>query len=147
MKNNATCPVELITVSESQPRIVAAEVIVLCILFVWLRSWIIPAFLLIDFFFRAFKYEKYSWLAGSAKLIIKKFDIGGKKTDIAPKRFAATLGFGILFIVLILDFLGEILLSVYVIIVLLFFAVLESALGLCVGCKIYQWIHYLRQRR
>ncbi len=147
MEKALACPVTLITVHDKQPRIVAGFVALLMLIFLFTNYIWINLFLFVDFFLRAFGFGKFSLLGLISGQIVKRFHIKGKGVDIAPKQFAAKLGFFMtLFISLSYWLLGDIITTGFAII-LLFFALLESVFGICVGCKIYQfllqigWIH------
>src|SRR5690606_42087337 len=86
------CPVDFVTINEYQVRWTALLVLVLTASFIVSGYWFIPAFLVIDFFLRAFKLGKYSLLGQSGGLLVKVFGMGNKAVDRAPKRFAAWIG-------------------------------------------------------
>lgn len=138
MSNNLFCPVDLVTVHDKQPRIVAGFVALLAIAFLWTDNWLIVAFLSIDFFLRAFKFGQYSPLGLLAGQLVRKLHIKGKPVDVAPKRFAAKLGWIFTLLILLVYAFVNVAFAHYITVVLLVFALLESVLGYCVGCKSFQ---------
>src|SRR5690606_15361045 len=98
------------------------------------------AFLVIDFFLRAFKLGKYSLLGQSGGLLVKVFGMGNKAVDRAPKRFAAWIGLFFTGAITLLYGVGASSISYILADILLFFAFLEAAFGFCVGCRVYTLI-------
>jgi hypothetical protein len=140
MANNISCPVDNIVINENRVRLTALQVFILSIIFLFTTLWIIPAFLLADFFLRGFGYGKLSPLNMFSGWLVNKLSIRNKPIDQAPKIFAAQLGFviaDILFIVIVVD------LTTLALIIngfLILFSFLESALGFCAGCHIYSFL-------
>ncbi len=138
MQNNQlNCPVDFIPINENKARITAALVMVLMIIYLFTNWWPIMAFLLYDFSLRASKSPHLSLLGRISNIIIHLLNIPNKPVDRAPKRFAAGVGFVITLSIAVL--IGFELFSIVNILacVLIFFAFLESALGICAGCYIY----------
>lgn len=143
MEQGISCPVDLVTIHDKQPRIVAGFVVLIAVLYLLMHTYWLPVFLVVDFFLRSFKLNKYSPLGNLTGWIVKEFKINGKKADVAPKRFAAKLGLVLTILIVGLRLLGYPTISYYLSYVLLIFALLESVFGICVGCKIYQvWITF-----
>ena len=92
MKNTPDCPVDFISVNENKIRLVAFFVFVLAIVFLITNLWLIMAFLIVDFFLRAYNFGKYSLLGILSDAVVKQLKIKNKPTDRAPKRFAAGVG-------------------------------------------------------
>lgn len=137
MDNLTSCPVDLIKINESRPRLVAALVVLLALAGALTQWWGIMLLLSMDFFLRAFKMGKYSVLGNIAKMTIQKFHISGKQVDEAPKRFAAKLGFLFTIAILVLSVTRHMPAAMMVTYVLVLFAVLESVFSFCVGCLVY----------
>ncbi|MFT4203010.1 MAG: DUF4395 domain-containing protein [Chitinophagaceae bacterium] len=138
MNNALSCPVSLVTVHDKVPRIVAFFVVVLSTWSIWSHSWIVVAVMVLDFFLRSFGWSNWSPLGRLSSLIVRSFHLKGKNVDVAPKRFAAKMGLALTSLVLLLDVLGYFRAASYFAGLLIFFALLESVLDYCVGCKIYQ---------
>jgi hypothetical protein len=137
MNDNLDCPVDLVVINENKARIVALFSLMLTVVFLLTSVWLIIAFLLIDFFLRAFKWGKYSLLGILSDVIIKNFKIKNKPVDRAPKRFAAGVGLFITLAMLVLLATGLEITAGILAIVLIFFAFLESVFGFCAGCYVY----------
>ena len=140
MSENISCPVSNITVNENRVRIIALFVFLSSLSYLLEPYWAIPAFLVIDFFVRGFGWGRYSPFNVLSGWIVKKFSIGNKPIDQAPKLFAAQLGFalsGLLLTSAVFSLAG----AGYVIAaILVLFSFLESALGFCAGCHVYTLI-------
>jgi hypothetical protein len=98
---------------------------------------VITGLLGVDFIIRAFVKPKYSPLATLGRGISSGLRLPKKMVDSAPKVFAARIG--VLFTVstTILYAAGLTLAGTVVLAILIICAVLESALGFCVGCQVY----------
>jgi len=123
-------------IQEPVVRIIAIEVVLLSILSFFVNP--IIGFLAIDFATRAYIDPKYSLLSIIAKFIFKTFKLEHKKIALAPKKFAAIIGFAITLFASI--FVG-ISMPVFFVLtsILIIFSFLEGALGFCVGCKLH-WL-------
>lgn len=142
------CPVDFISINENKARITAGIVVLLTGLYMLTSTWIIPAFLVIDFFARGFNFPGYSMLNIISNKLVAAFGVNNKPTDRAPKRFAAKIDF--LFSLAILTFFVLDLKNTALIlsIVLITFAVLESVFGFCAGCHVYSfYTKFLKKRR
>ena len=137
MNNNVQCPVDFVPMNENKARLTAFWVFVLGIVFLLTNWWIIMAFLVIDFLLRANNLGKYSLLAILSDIIINLFKIKNKPTDRAPKRFAAGVGLVFTIGILMLTLLKLDTAVFIVAAVLLLFAFLESIVGFCAGCYVY----------
>lgn len=137
MANDITCPVDFVQVNENQPRLVAAQVVLLTAIFIGTGWWPVFLLLAVDFFLRAFKLGRYSLLGQAATSVVQQWKLSGKKVDQAPKRFAAKLGFIFSLIILTLSVFHQTTIAAYVAVVLILFAILESVFNFCVGCRIY----------
>ena len=137
------CPVDFVSMNENKARVTAFFVLLLGGTFLITNSWVIMAFLVIDFLLRANNLGKYSLLAILSDVVIKQFNIKNKPTDRAPKRFAA--GVGLLFTagILILTLLNLTTAVLIVTSVLILFAFLEAFLGFCAGCYVYSMLNKL----
>ena len=131
------CPVDFVQMNENKARLTAFWVFALGIIFLLTNWWIIMAFLVIDFLLRANSLGKYSLLAILSGVIINLFKIKNKPVDRAPKRFAAGVGLVFATGILILTLLKLDTAVLIVTAVLLLFAFLESIVGFCAGCYVY----------
>ncbi len=145
--NNIECPVDFVSINENKIRLTAGIVFILTLIYLFTGLWIIPAFLLIDFFVRGFNFVSYSLLGIASDKLVAAFSIKQKPTDRAPKRFAAKTGF--LFSAAILVFFAFDLKNIALIlaIVLATFALLESAFGFCAGCHVYSFYTKFLKRK
>ncbi len=136
---NILCPVSSERFNENIPRLIGLFVVILLIAYVILSIWLIPAFLLLDFYFRGFGKGKYSLLLKLAAVLNNKLLLKGQLIDKAPKIFAARLGFVFTFLIVALHLLGLNLISNSLAITLIVFAGLECVANFCVGCLVFTW--------
>lgn len=123
---------------ESKVRLVAFFVFVLILVYVFSNTIFIPAFLVIDFTLRSFKWGKFSLLGFLSDQIINVFKLPLKVVYYPPKRFAVRIGLLFSFLILLFHFCNwnTILLTS----TLAFFAFLESFFGFCAGCYVYGFV-------
>ncbi len=141
-----SCPVSEERINENVVRIIAATVLLIGIFCVWSGNYFAIFFLVLDFCVRSFTSGKLSLLRAIAIKLVKIFGIPMKQTDLAPKKFAARMGFFFcVAIVLLLMFqLTSFVMALTV--VLICFATLESVFAICVGCHIYSlWQHLYKK--
>lgn len=131
------CPVDFVPINENKSRLTAFFVFALTIVYLLNGFWLIMAFLLIDFSLRAFNLGKYSLLGFISDAIIKQLKIKNKPVDRAPKRFAAGVGMVFSLAIIITGYVHQQTIVYALSGVLVFFAFLESFLGICAGCYIY----------
>lgn len=97
-------------------------------------------FLMADFYIRAFTKIKYSPISYASNFLSNTLNLGKKPINKAPKIFAARLGF-VMTTVIVGLFMGGLTTSAMVVGgILVFFASLEFALAICVGCIIYTYL-------
>lgn len=128
---------------ERVARVIAAQVVVMISLS--LVSPFIPlVILLLDFTLRVFfagRGSAFRWLACR---VVSLLPGKPKPTDVAPKRFAALLGFLFSALILSLHLLDLHAIAYALSLLLLVLATLEATIALCVGCIIYQQIQIIR---
>ena len=137
MKTNIQCPVDFVTINENKARLTAFFVFVSGTAFLITGLSVIVAFLMFDFFLRVNNWGKYSPLSILSDVLIRQLKIRNQPVDRAPKRFAAGVGLVFTIGILILTLLHLTIVTLIVTTVLLFFAFLESVVGFCAGCYVY----------
>lgn len=139
----ASCPVSGTKMDERVARVIAAQVVV--IISLSLIYPLIPlVILLLDFTLRAFFAGRGSAFRWIACQIVSFLPGTPKPTDVAPKRFAALLGFLFSALILSLHLLNLHAIAYTLSLLLLGLATLEATIALCVGCIIYQQIQIMR---
>jgi hypothetical protein len=133
--NTVECPVDFVSVNENKARLTAGLVVILSALYILTKLWLIPLFLLFDFF----TLPSNSLLNIISDKLVAIFSIGNKPTDRAPKRFAAKIGFLFSLAVIVCVALGLKNTAIILAIVLVTFALLESGFGFCAGCHVYSF--------
>jgi len=114
-----------------------AVIAITCIIFS--NYWAI-VFLIFDFALRAFTTGKFSVLKFIAIKISDGFSISPKMKDLAPKKFAATLGFVFCLLITATFLLSFYTLALILTAIMTVFAFLESLFAICVGCYIYSFL-------
>jgi hypothetical protein len=141
-----SCPISAERINENVVRVIAfmvAAIAIACIVFS--NYWAI-VFLLFDFAVRAFTSGKFSLLKFMAVKVSNAFSLSPKMKDLAPKKFAATLGFGfslLITAVFLFDLYNAALIFTSIMIV---FALLESLFAICVGCYIYSFLQIFTKK-
>jgi hypothetical protein len=137
MQKTIECPVDFVSVNETQVRTTAFLVLLAAAAWVLTGSVFIIVFLVPDFFLRAFNYGKFSPLNIVSKFIVKQLKLPVKLIDQAPKRFAAKIGLAFTISITVLQLLQYSTAATALAAVLIFFALLESVFGFCAGCYAY----------
>ncbi len=133
------CPVSNELVNERLTRLNAFFTILLVAAGFVFNSVFFPLLLMADFFIRAFTSAKISPVSVLSAGLAKMLNLNKKAVDKAPKIFAARLGFIITLVIATLFLLQLYTASMVVAGILVFFATLEFAFGICVGCIIYTY--------
>ena len=132
------CPISNETVDERTARVCALLVLIpLGLSLALLSPW--PAvFLAADFGLRGFGGRRWSPVARVARSLPAVLGLAPKPTNAGPKAFAAKLGFAFSLAVALAFLLGHHSLGWVLGVPFALCALLESTLGFCVGCRIYQ---------
>jgi hypothetical protein len=144
MPMQSACPVVKETVDERVARLCALLALLPLGLSLFFASpW--PALLLaVDFGLRGFAARRASPVARLAQAIVAMLGWEPRRVNAGPKAFAAKLGCGFSLAVGLALLFGESRLGVAVAVPFAACAILEGALGYCVGCRIYQLWQRLR---
>ena len=137
---NLVCPISDQRVNEHVTRINALLTIVVVVLAFVFNSHFLFAFLMADFFIRAFTEIKFSPIAFTSHYVSNALSLSIKLIDKAPKIFAARLGFLMTTIIAGLFVFNLPAASMVVAAMLIFFAGLELLFAVCVGCMIYTYL-------
>lgn len=134
------CPISQDVVDEKITRINALIGILLIVTAFVMDSSIFLIVLMADFFMRAFTQVKHSLISYVSHRLSNALNLKEKPISKAPKIFAARLGF-LMSLVIVGLFLTQLTTAAMVVAgMLVFFASLEFALGICMGCIIYTYI-------
>ncbi|HKI89216.1 MAG TPA: DUF4395 domain-containing protein [Draconibacterium sp.] len=140
MMKNLVCPISDERVNERVTRINALFTILLMVAGLVFNSVLFFVFLLADFFIRAFTTLKFSPIGFVSSSLVNALNLTKKPIDKAPKIFAARMGFLMTLAITVLSLFDLSLSTIVVSGVLVFFALLEFTLGICVGCIIYTYV-------
>ena len=134
------CPISKDRINEQITRINASLGILFIVFGFVFNLPVLFIFLLIDFFIRAFTKITFSPISYISNSIANTLNLKEKRIDKAPKIFAARLGFFIVLATTILYLFSFQITALIVAAVFVFFATLEFALAICVGCILYTYV-------
>lgn len=140
MIKQLVCPISNEFINERVTRINALLGILLIITGILFNSVIFMAFLAADFYTRAFSHAKYSPISYVSNRMVNALNLNKKEIDKAPKIFAARIGFLMSLTITVLMLLQLNTAVYFVGGILIFFASLEFALAICMGCILYTYL-------
>jgi hypothetical protein len=140
------CPISHQTLDERAARLCALLVLVpLGLALVTGSPW--PALLLaVDFGLRGFGARRLSPLAQLARRLTERLRLRPRPTNAGPKAFAAKLGMGFSLAVTVSLLLGSATMALAWAAPFAACALLEGAVGFCVGCRLYPGWQLVRSR-
>ncbi|WP_316844390.1 DUF4395 domain-containing protein [Pedobacter psychrodurus] len=141
-----SCPVSAERVNENVVRIIAFMVALIAIACIVFSDYWAIVFLLFDFALRAFTSGKFSLLKYIAIKISNALSLSPKMKDLAPKKFAATLGFGFCLLITATFLFDFDTLALVLTATMTVFALLESLFAVCVGCYIYSFLQVFTKK-
>lgn len=144
MKNkimkHLVCPISEEKINEYVTRINAFLTVLLIVAGFALHSALFFIFLLADFYIRAFTRLKYSPVSYISSRLANALNFDKKPIGKAQKIFAARLGF-IMTLAIVALFYFNLSTAAWIVGgILIFFATLEFALAICVGCILYTFL-------
>lgn len=134
------CPISNEKIDERVTRLNALLVILIVIAGFLFDLMIFPVFLAADFFIRGFTRIKFSPLSYISSQMTTVLQLDKKVTDKAPKVFAARIGFIFSLVISVLVLLNFDTAALITGGILVFFASLELALAICMGCIMYTYL-------
>ena len=137
---NLVCPISDERINERVVRLNALFGILLVVAAFVFNTVFFMIFLMTDFYIRAFTKAKYSPVSYLSRSMANALNLGNKSTDKAPKIFAARIGFLFTLTLSVLFLLNLPTPALVVGGILVFFASLEFALAICVGCLMYTYL-------
>lgn len=140
-----SCPISAERVNENVVRIIAFMVAVMAIACIVFANYWAIVFLIFDFAARAFGSGKLSVLKFIAVKIDKSLSLPKQMKDLAPKKFAATLGFAFCLLITAMFLFNFLTLAMVFTTVMVVFALLESLFAVCVGCYIYSFLQLMNR--
>lgn len=142
MKNmkQVVCPISDERINENVTRINAFFGVLFVVAGFVFNSVFFFLLLLADFYLRAFTKTKYSPISFVSNSMANAFNLSKKNIDKAPKIFAARLGFLMTLTIVVLFLLQLKTAAIVVGGILVFFASLEFALAICMGCIMYTYL-------
>ena len=136
------CPVSPERIDENRVRVTALSVVIIMGVYFMTGNSIFPAFLVIDFYIRAFTKLKYSPLSWLSHLFVKSFGTQQVWIPKAPKIFAARIGLLLTMLTTISAMLGLSIVAYVTGATLVIFAFLECGVNFCAGCWVYTYVVY-----
>lgn len=133
------CPISEEKINEQVTRINALLTVLLVVTGFVFQSVLFFIFLLADFYIRAFTQLKFSPISFLSAKLANALNLDKKPIAKAQKIFAARLGFVMTLAISVLLYFNLTTTAIVVGGILVFFAMLEFALAICVGCIIYTY--------
>lgn len=142
MKNmkQLVCPISDERINEQVTRINALFGILLVVFGFAFNAVFFFVFLTADFYIRAFTKARFSPISYISYSMVNALKLNKKSIDKAPKIFAARIGFLMTLAITILYLLQLNTAAFVVGGILVFFATLEFALAICMGCIMYTYL-------
>ncbi|RIJ48872.1 DUF4395 domain-containing protein [Maribellus luteus] len=134
------CPISNEKINEQITRLNAILGILLIVAAFAFQLPVILFFLVADYFVRAFTKAKFSPISYLSHWLTNTLNLGEKAIDKAPKIFAARLAFLLMLAITILSVSELHSAALLIAGIYVFFATLEFALTICVGCIIYTYL-------
>lgn len=135
-----SCPVSSYRINENVVRTAAFFVIILTGLSLYLNNSLLSLLLGFDFALRAFTTGEFSPVKLISKKTTKWLFTKVKLTDAAPKKFAAGIGMTFCLLITIFQILHFTTLASTIGFILIFCALLEGGMGICLGCIVYTYV-------
>jgi len=142
-----SCPISAERVNENVVRLIAFIVALIAICCIFFSNYLAVLFLTVDFGLRAFTSGKFSLLKITASYVTNALKWKPKMTDLAPKKFAATMGFVFCILITAAFIFNFFTASLILTSIMTVFALLESLFGICVGCYVYTFINLISKRK
>lgn len=134
---NSMCPVSFEKIDENIARLNASQAVLFLLLFLFSPwKWII-LIVAADFCIRGFWQPKYSLFAMISKKIITLTKLKPVFVDVAPKIFAARIGFFFCFLLTAAWILNQNAAAWIIGLMFAACALMEAAFRFCVACRIY----------
>lgn len=140
MMKQLLCPISDERINERVTRLNALLGILFLITGFATNSIFFFIFLSADFYVRAFTKTKFSPISYVSHQMANTLNLQKKSIDKAPKIFAARIGFLLTLAITVLFLLNFYTAAIIVGGILAFFASLEFALGICMGCVMYTYL-------
>jgi hypothetical protein len=140
MMKYLVCPISEEKINEHVTRINAFLTVLLVVAGFVLNSVFFFIFLMADFYIRAFTQLKYSPVSYISSRLANALNLDKKPIGKAQKIFAARLGFIMTLAFAVLFYFNLTTAAMVVAGILVFFATLEFAFAICVGCIIYSYL-------
>ena len=139
-----SCPISTKRVDSNMVRIIAFQIMLLTVLFIFTQEKLITALIFVDFILRALRFPQFSPLTMTARALLTFFSVEPKLSDEAPKRFSLYLGVAISFLIALFILLGVVKVALFLALILLTCALLEALFDFCIGCKLYYVIQIIK---
>ena len=143
MLKNTFCPISNKKTDEYAARLVASFTVILFVVYILTSSVIPVLFLVLDFFIRSIEKPKFSPLAIVSKWILRLLQTKPHLINAGPKIFAARIGLLFTFLIALSALAGFDILALIFTAIIGICALLEAAIGFCLGCKIYPFMYKL----
>ena len=140
MLNTLVCPISNEKIDSYLSRMTVFFNVLLMLVFIITHQPVFLVLVVIDYFIRAFLKVKLSPIRFFAKFIRGLIKIEAKYIDLAPKIFAARLGFAFSFSALIVFLANFSVLSISITAFLMTLSTLDAVFDFCLGCLVYNYL-------
>ncbi len=134
------CPVSTEKIDENIARTNALLVAFTLFLVVLSPAKWLLGLLAFDFYLRGFGSRQFSPYGQASKRLVSSLGLQPRPTNLAPKQFAARIGFALSALALLFLLIGWPASAATTAIVILVFALLEGLAGICVACLLYPYL-------
>lgn len=131
------CPINERKVNEKVVRSNAFLTLGLLLIFVLRPEILLLIIIAVDFLLRVLFEGKYSFLSKISKFVTRSLEMKANYINAGPKVFAAKIGLILTLASGLLLMLGIVKIALIIAGLIIFFAFLEGAFGICIACKLY----------
>jgi len=139
MLNNLVCPISIEQIDSYLSRTTVFLNVLLMLAYIITQNPVFLVLVVIDYLIRAFFDVKLSPIRLLAKIIRGFIKLEPKYIDLAPKVFAARLGFVFAFCAFLVFIFGFTLISIAITSFLMTLSILDSVFDFCLGCTVYHY--------
>ncbi len=140
-----SCPISNYKIDSHIVRFISFQVSIVALLLIITKLPVFAFVLFFDFTLRALRVQNLSPFFTTSKLAVKLLHLRAKMCDEAPKRFALFMGLLISLSLSILYLENFEVIATATASILLICALLETIFDFCVGCKIYQFLRFIKR--
>jgi len=139
-----SCPISANRIDTNIVRVISFQVILFTLALLFTHEKFFALVILFDFSVRAVRMMKISPFYMIGKFMLDGWGAEPKMCDESPKRFALYLGLFVSLIMTLCLLSGTVQIAIFIAVILLACALLETLFDFCIGCKIYYVIQLIK---